>query len=135
MEGLIVYTDGGSRGNPGPGGAGAVIYRDGVELEGASLFLGDVTNNIAEYEAIILGVSLAKKYAEPGEAIHMRLDSELATKQLKGEYKIKQEHLKELAARVKEEVRGLSVTFTHVRREQNKRADELANIAMDEGTM
>lgn len=135
MKGLIVYTDGGSRGNPGPGGAGAVIYRDGVELEGASLFLGEVTNNIAEYEAIILGVSLAKKYAKPGETIQMRLDSELATKQLKGEYKIKQEHLKELVARVKEEIKDFSVTFTHVRREQNKRADELANIAMDEGVM
>ena len=135
MDGLIVYTDGGSRGNPGPGGAGAVIYRDGVELEGAALFLGDVTNNIAEYEAIILGVALAKKYALKGEKIHMRLDSELATKQLKGEYKIKQEHLKELAARVKADIEGLHVTFTHVRREQNKRADELANQAMDEGMM
>lgn len=135
MKGLIVYSDGGSRGNPGPGGAGAVIYRDGVELEGAYLFLGDVTNNIAEYEAIILGVSLAKKYMNAGEKVHFRLDSELATKQLKGEYKIKQPHLKELADRVKEETAGLHVSFSHVRREQNKRADELANIAMDEGSM
>jgi ribonuclease HI len=135
MDGLIVYTDGGSRGNPGPGGAGAVVYRDGVELEAAALFLGDVTNNIAEYEAIILGISLAKKYIHDGELIQVRLDSELATKQLKGEYKIKQEHLKELAARVKAETMGLNVTYTHVYREQNKRADELANQAMDEGMM
>lgn len=135
MKGLCVYTDGGARGNPGPAGAGAVVYRDGVELEGVHRFLGTATNNVAEYEAVLLGIMLAKKYMHPSEPVQFFLDSELAAKQIAGVYKIKQDHLKILVARVKEEARGMSVSFTHVRREANKRADELANQAMDEGVV
>lgn len=130
-----IYTDGGSRGNPGPSGLGAAIHimRDGVEGETiASIaeYLGKTTNNQAEYMAIIRGLEEAKNLG--AEVVEMVMDSELAVKQLNGEYRVRNP---ELAKRYLE-VHDLrqqfkKVTFRHVRREKNTEADTLVNIAID----
>lgn len=131
-----MHTDGGARGNPGPAGAGAYITdADGHVLAEISAYLGERTNNWAEYQAIVLG--LEKLHALYGDALAgmtlvIRMDSELAQRQLAGIYKVKNPDLKEQF----EKVRALLSAFTHVdivhvRREYNKEADRLANEAMD----
>jgi ribonuclease HI len=131
MEKLIINTDGGSRGNPGPAGIGVVFsdHKDKIIAEFKE-YIGETTNNVAEYRALILGLEKAKdfKYTE----LECRLDSELVVKQLNGEYKVKGEHLKELYNKAKELTFFAPVTFRHVRREENKRADKLVNIILDE---
>ncbi len=138
---IIIYTDGGARGNPGPAGAGAYITDDkNKKLSGVSKFLGKTTNNFAEYEAVILGLKEAKKMFGKklqDMSVQVKLDSELVTKQLNGEYQIKHETLFPLFIsiwnmRVKD---FPSITFTHIRREQNKEADKLANEAMDKNNL
>lgn len=134
MTKLILQTDGGARGNPGPAGAGIVI-RDytGAVLHKFHKFLGDnLTNNEAEYLALIFGLENLNKVAGEGSEIEIQLDSELVVKQLRGEYKIKEARLKALAAQVKAATATFpTLTYTHIRREQNSLADELANEAMD----
>jgi ribonuclease HI len=133
---IIMYTDGGARGNPGPAGAGAYITdKDGHVVAEISAYFGERTNNWAEYQAIILG--LEKLHALYGEALSgmslvIHMDSELAQRQLSGIYKVKHPDLK----RQYEKVRTLldafvHVDIVHVRREYNKEADRLANEAMD----
>jgi len=138
-EKIIIYTDGGARGNPGPAGAGAYITdKDGKELKSVSEFLGVKTNNFAEYEAVILGLKEAKKIFGKKLAsmeVEVRMDSELVKKQLSGEYQIKEESLFPQFIKIWNlQVKDVpNVTFTHVRREKNKDADALANEAMNEG--
>lgn len=139
---IILHTDGGARGNPGPAGAGVAIFDDvGEILQTAKKFLGhELTNNEAEYQALIFGLAqvlgLFKDRREVKNLnLEIKLDSELVVKQLRGEYKIKEQRLKVLAAEVKKVLSGIglnNVTFTHVRREENELADNLANQAMDE---
>ncbi len=139
MEKLIVYTDGGSRGNPGIAGAGTVIAdATGKELKVATKALGVMTNNEAEYQGVILALETLKKLLGKDklkdQPIEFKLDSELVVKQLRGEYQIKEEKLgllflKIWNARVADFPR---LTFTHIPREENSRADALANEAMDE---
>ncbi len=128
-----MYADGGARGNPGPAGSGAVLYDEvGKEIAGVKKFLGKTTNNVAEYTAVIIGLEKAK--ALGAKTVHVRLDSELVVKQMKGIYKVRQPHLQTLHARIHELcVDFTNIDFQHVRREMNVRADELANAAMDEG--
>ena len=139
-EKIIIYTDGGSRNNPGIAGAGVVITDEkGGVLKEISEFLGVRTNNWAEYEAIILGLEEVKKMLGKERAretpIEVRADSELAVRQLSGLYQIKEETLFPQFIKIW----NLRVTyfphltFTHVRREHNKHADALANEAMDAG--
>ncbi len=136
---FTIYADGGARGNPGPAGAGAVIYSEGGELlASVSKFLGQRTNNFAEYEAIILALEkLAQLLPEEKRAqtqVLVKMDSELVVKQMRGEYKVKHPALKEQQARLKERAAVFGgVAFTHVPRAQNKEADLLANRAMDNG--
>ena len=128
----ILYTDGGSRGNPGPAGSGAVLFDEQEEvIAEATRYLGTATNNVAEYTAIIIGMEMA--IAHEVTELDARMDSELAVKQLKGEYRVKNENL----ARLYLQVIDLShkfkkVSFTHVRREKNKHADALVNKVIDE---
>jgi len=139
MKKIIVYTDGAARGNPGPAGAGAVVLDEGGNtLAEVSQFLGHQTNNYAEYEAIALALAtIKKKFGKQTKALHVsvKLDSELATRQLNNEYQVKEPTLFPQYMKV----HNLCVsdfphiTFTHVRREQNKEADRLANEAMDRG--
>ena len=136
---INIYTDGGARGNPGPAGAGAIIYEGDKVVREIHKFLGVQTNNFAEYEAVILGLETAKKkYGRKIKEmkVSVKLDSELITKQLNNEYQIKTEGLFSKFIKVHNiMVCDIpNITFTHVRREENKEADRLANLAMDEGT-
>ena len=126
-----LYTDGGSRGNPGPGGIGIVLLRENGDVCcSGGRFLGTCTNNVAEYEALIWGLQTAVACGVTD--LLVRADSELVVKQMRGEYRVKHPGLQPLHARAKEAARSLaSVRYEHVRREQNKLADELANAAMD----
>jgi len=134
-----IHADGGSRGNPGPAGAGAVI-RDalGMTVGGVSEFLGTRTNNYAEYEAVILAFEMLKKITrqKAGQTdVTVKMDSELVVKQMKGIYKVKHPTMKEQSAKLKQAAGAFkSVTFIHVPREQNSDADALANEAMDQGS-
>ncbi len=136
MTDFIVNTDGGARGNPGPAGAGVVIATpDGVTVAELSKELGTATNNQAEYWALIFALERVRALQAEGHGsgvIEVRMDSELIVRQLSGEYKVRNEGLKPLYERVTSLCQNLGVVkFVHVPRRQNKRADELANEAMD----
>lgn len=130
---VVLMADGGSRGNPGPAGAGAVILDDhGNELLTRREFLGKTTNNIAEYHGLVMGLEAALELG--ARRITVKLDSELLVKQINGQYKVKAEHLKPLYAKAKALLQRFDdAHIIHIRRELNKRADELANLAMDSG--
>lgn len=133
MNKLIIFTDGGARGNPGPAGIGVAIYdKDKVLLAEISEYLGITTNNQAEYKALITGLKKAIMLGAP--EIECYLDSELVVKQLNREYKVKNKDLAPLFL----EIHNLSLNFkkisyTYVPRERNREADRLANEAMDRG--
>jgi ribonuclease HI len=128
---LIIHVDGGSRGNPGPAGAGVVIRSDnGALVYEAGYFLGRQTNNAAEYHALIRALERAGQCGEHVITIHS--DSELLVRQITGEYQVKSPTLAPLYRQVQTLlVRAGRWSLRHVRREQNTRADELANLAMD----
>lgn len=129
---LIIYTDGASRGNPGEAGIGVVIYNDQEEVvQEISEYLGQATNNVAEYTALIRGLEEGLKIG--GDQVEVYADSELLVKQLKGEYRVKNPGLIPLFQKITN-LRGNFESFniTHVRREYNKRADMLANQAIDQ---
>lgn len=132
FEKLIIYSDGGARGNPGPAGIGVVIFDEqGKAVKGVREFLGEKTNNEAEYEGVIRG--LREAAALGAEVIEFRLDSELVQRQLNGIYKIKTPHIQELFLRVRNlETKFKKVVYQHVPREQNSEADKLVNKAIDE---
>lgn len=136
MSKIIIYTDGGARGNPGPAGAGVVIQKDGQTIATLKKYLGDNrTNNWAEYEALILALTHAKKRGLVDEKIEIRMDSELIVRQMKGEYKVKDKGLKIQHAKVRGLLKDFrSVSFSHIPREENKEADKLVNEAIDETT-
>lgn len=133
---FIVNTDGGARGNPGPAGIGFVIS-DGVKIvKEGNAYIGETTNNQAEYEALIRAfVELEKFIPEDSRTdvhIEVRMDSELVIKQLRREYKVKDAGLKLQFAKITEHISKFpSIIFKHIPREQNAEADALANEAMD----
>ena len=130
MSGAILRTDGGSRGNPGPAGAGFVIERDGEIICRGGRFLGPQTNNVAEYEALIWG--LENVSALGFSEVTVFADSELLVKQINGQYRVKNEGLKPLFVRALQLLRSFGTwRVAHVRREQNAEADTMANDAMD----
>ena len=131
MGKLVIYTDGGARGNPGRAAIGAVIgdkkYKE---------FIGTTTNNVAEYRAIIFALKKSKQLLGKGKSkqaeLEMRMDSELAYSQLTGRYKLKEESLMPLFIEIwnlKQDFKN--VEFVHVLREKNKEADKLVNQALD----
>ena len=130
-DSAIANIDGGARGNPGPAGYGVYIQRDDgtvVELKEA---VGVATNNVAEYRGLLAALGWAARHGI--EKLHIKSDSDLLVKQMRGEYRVKHPGLQPLW----EEARALArqirhVQFEHVRRELNKEADRLANEAMDE---
>ncbi len=132
---LIIRTDGGARGNPGPAGIGVVVEDEkGNVLEEHAKYLGVTTNNQAEYRAAILG--LERALALGATSVEVVADSELIVRQANGEYKVKNPdlarrylELKNLETRI-----GGHVRYRHVRREYNTHADALSNKAMDEGS-
>ena len=141
MAKFIIYTDGGSRGNPGPAGAGALVYdANGKTLKEVSHYIGEKTNNFAEYEGVIIGLQALKKLVPEKERkdteVEVRLDSELVQRQLSGIYQIKIENLFGQYIKVHNiRVRDFpNIAFVHVPREKNAHADRLANAAMDSGS-
>jgi len=128
---LTIYTDGASRNNPGEAGIGVYILRDGEPFEQIARYLGTTTNNIAEYTAAIIGLEHAVRLG--AGKVKLRADSELLVKQVNGLYKVKNEGLKPLHARLKELIAKIaSVEVEYIPRERNKEADALANKAIDE---
>lgn len=132
MSAIVIYTDGGARGNPGPAGAGVVILNDGEVVAEVKKYLGPVqTNNWAEYEAVVLALGKAKSLGLTGD-IEFRLDSKLVVEQLMGNWKIKEPSLKPQVARVKALLADFgTVHFGYVPREENAEADRLVNEAID----
>jgi probable phosphoglycerate mutase len=131
-ERVVVEADGGSRGNPGPAGYGAVVCDadTGALLAERAASLGVATNNVAEYSGLIAGLEAAREIG--ARRVDVRMDSKLVVEQMSGRWKIKHPGMKPLAARAASIVRDFdAVTFTWIPREQNKAADALANSAMD----
>ncbi len=133
MKKIIIYSDGGARGNPGPAGIGAVLSNDKNEVVAEiSKYLGETTNNQAEYQALIAALEKAKELK--ADELECYLDSELVVKQLNREYKVKNSELATLFLKVHNlSLSFKKIKFIHIRREQNKEADLLANVAMDKG--
>jgi ribonuclease HI len=129
---IVAYIDGGARGNPGPAGYGVRVERsDGTLVEELHGALGVATNNVAEYNGLLAALQWAVDHGE--RKLHIRADSELLVRQMRGEYKVKHPGLQPLAARARLLCMQLDrVVFEHVRREQNVEADRLSNLAMDE---
>jgi ribonuclease HI len=126
-----VYTDGASRGNPGPAGVGVVIEDDrGMRLRGLHRWLGVTTNNEAEYQALIEGLKAVSDWKP--DRVELYLDSKLVVEQMNGRYRVKSAELAPLYKRASDLVQQLpEVKITHVEREKNKGADALANMAID----
>lgn len=133
LKGMILqlYTDGASRGNPGEAGAGVAILDElGEELVATGEYLGQCTNNEAEYRALLLGLARCEDFGHGRLKIH--LDSELIVKQIRGEYRVKHPNLLPLFRETMQRLSGFGAfSITHVRREKNRRADGLANEAID----
>jgi ribonuclease HI len=129
-----LYCDGASRGNPGQAGAGAVLIDASGAVQGQyGEYLGQVTNNVAEYQALILGLRMARSLSI--KKIRVFADSELLVRQLKGQYRVKAAHLLplyEAAQRIRQEFETFDIS--HVPREMNSLADSLANAAIDQKT-
>ena len=127
----LMQFDGCSKGNPGKAGSGAVIYKNNNEIWGKSLFIGDKnTNNEAEYIGLIIGLEEAINIGV--KDLYVEGDSLLVIKQMKGEYKVKAENLYKLYEKAKKLEKQLTtVSYNHVYRDKNKRADELSNMALN----
>ena len=126
-----LYTDGGARGNPGPAAFGYVLEaEDGTVLAAHGETIGVATNNVAEYRGLVAGLAKALELAVP--EVEVLSDSELLVKQMRGEYKVKNEALRELSLEVARLARQLGrVSYTAVRRAHNELADRLVNEALD----
>ncbi|MFJ7417738.1 bifunctional RNase H/acid phosphatase [Streptomyces uncialis] len=131
---FVVEADGGSRGNPGPAGYGAVVLdaATGGTLAEAAEYIGVATNNVAEYRGLIAGLRAAHAL-DPGAAVRVRMDSKLVVEQMSGRWKIKHPDMKPLAAQAAAVYPPGRVTYQWIPRERNKHADRLANEAMDAG--
>ena len=128
---IFLYTDGASRGNPGPSAIGVVITDTrGKVLKEFSKYIGETTNNIAEYNALIYGLDEALMLR--AERITVHLDSELVVKQLSGDYRVKDQDIKALFEKARHSLGGFkSFEVVHIDRSQNKTADKLANRAIN----
>jgi ribonuclease HI len=132
----IIYTDGGARGNPGPAAIGVVIRGPGMEKKEYGQYIGEATNNVAEYRAVAFALHKLKQLIGSEKAkkcsVQMYMDSELLVKQLNGEYKVKESNMQELFLEVWNlRLDFARITFTHVAREQNSEADRMVNWALD----
>ncbi|KJY17010.1 MULTISPECIES: bifunctional RNase H/acid phosphatase [unclassified Streptomyces] len=134
MPRFVVEADGGSRGNPGPAGYGAVVLdpASGETLAERAEYIGVATNNVAEYKGLIAGLTAARDLA-PDAQVLVRMDSKLVVEQMSGRWKIKHPDMKPLAAEAARILPRAQVTYEWIPRERNKHADRLANEAMDAG--
>ena len=135
-KGLKIYSDGGSRGNPGPAAAAFVVIRDGKVIYKEYKYLGETTNNFAEHFGVLMAITWFKRKLgdEKRNAVTFFLDSQLVANQLSGKYKVKSKRLKPLVLRIKilESTLSQSIHYTSVPRDKNKLADYLVNKALDE---
>ena len=129
---MRVFTDGAARGNPGPAGAGAVILdENGRVLDRLGRFLGRQTNNVAEYQGLLLG--LRRAYQRGAREVEVRADSQLLIRQLEGKYAVRNEALRRLHAEALALLRAFDrYDLAHIPREENALADEMSNRAIDE---
>jgi probable phosphoglycerate mutase len=128
---FVVEADGGSRGNPGPAGYGALVREGDLVLAERAAAIGIATNNVAEYRGLIAGLEAARGL-DPGAQLEVRMDSKLVVEQMSGRWKVKHEGMRVLASQAAQIVAGFpKVTFTWIPRAQNSAADALANAAMD----
>lgn len=135
---LEIFTDGGSRGNPGKAAIGVVALDDGHQIFTLSERIGETTNNVAEYTAVLRALEKLEEEKIHTEKIRFVLDSELIVKQITGIYKVKQPHLQTLRKQIVEQTKKLRdkgqiklMSFVNVLREKNKAADKLVNLALD----
>jgi probable phosphoglycerate mutase len=128
---VVLYTDGGSRGNPGPAAFGFVLEADdGTILAAEGEPIGEATNNVAEYRGLVAGLSRAYELGVP--EVEVRSDSELLVKQMRGEYRVKNPALRTLSLEAAQLARTIGrVEYVHVPRERNELADRLVNEALD----
>ncbi|MEK7062004.1 MAG: ribonuclease HI family protein [Patescibacteria group bacterium] len=128
-----IFTDGGSRGNPGPASCGAVVFQGLEKKADLAKFLGEMTNNQAEYHGVLLALDWLEKNKVKNASIKFNLDSKLVVEQLSGNYKLKNEGLKTLFWQIREKIisLGLTINFKHIPREKNIEADRLVNEALD----
>jgi ribonuclease HI len=128
---LVVNVDGGARGNPGPAAIAAVVTADdGTVITERGQVIGPATNNVAEYQALLLGLELARELG--ASEVELIGDSELVVRQVRGEYRVKDTGLRELHGEVQAALAGFERwSIRHVRREQNAEADRLVNEALD----
>lgn len=127
---IRIHTDGGSRGNPGPSAASAVALRGKEIIDSASRYLGVTTNNVAEYEGLLLALQLAARLGL--KKVEIRSDSELLVRQWEGKYRVKDARLKVLFLRARDLAKPFGqVQVKHVRREENTTADALVNTELD----
>lgn len=129
---LIVESDGGSRGNPGIAGAGALVRsQDGDILDAIAVPVGPKeTNNVAEYRGLLAGIALARQI-DPDAVIDYRTDSKLVVEQMSGRWRIKHPEMRQLAEEAKAKLGSTPISYTWIRRNKNADADELSNEAMD----
>ena len=126
-----IFIDGAARGNPGPAACGVLLRHDGEDLLERSEYIGNTTNNVAEYKGLLLGLDLAKELG--ATEVIVRSDSQLLVRQIEGQYKVKAPHLKPLFQEAKDKLALFEgYEIGHVPREMNKIADGLANQALDE---
>ncbi|MEK7483072.1 MAG: ribonuclease HI family protein, partial [Planctomycetota bacterium] len=131
-ENIMLYTDGASRGNPGPAGYGFLISDSaGKEIFSDCGSLGETTNNVAEYEALFYGLQACLTHRV--KQVQIRADSELMIKQLNGQYRVKHPNLVPIFQKIQEQLKEIRWSAQHIRREQNKKADILANQGVDQG--
>lgn len=131
---LNVYSDGGSRNNPGPAGIGFLVYHSSKILYSHSEAIGTASNNVAEYTALRMALTYIKNHLPNVTGITCFADSQLMVKQLNGEYKVKHPDIKQLFFQIKqtEMELGLLPSYVHIPREKNKEADALVNQALDQ---
>jgi ribonuclease H / adenosylcobalamin/alpha-ribazole phosphatase len=129
---FVIEADGGSRGNPGPAAFGAVIYHADTKetLFEIGKTIGIATNNVAEYQGLIAGLT-AVKDLDPMALVEVRMDSKLVVEQMSGNWKIKHENIKPLAIKAKQIINHEQVSYIWIPREENFRADRLLNQALD----
>jgi len=127
---MRIFCDGGSRGNPGPAASAFVVYDNKQAIHSESKYIGETTNNVAEYTALLMAMEWLRK--NPSD-VTIVLDSELVKKQMTGEYKIKNQNLRVLATEINKIVKELSVNidYVHTLREGNLHADKLVNMELD----
>jgi ribonuclease HI len=131
---VVIFSDGGSRGNPGPAAIGAIVLDPSTSpptrLATVSECIGSTTNNVAEYQALIAGLEAARAF--PARVVRVRADSLLVIEQLRGRWRVKQDHLRRLHSRALGLLEDYEeIDLAHVPREQNTEADALVNAALD----